>query len=176
MAGHNKWSKIKNKKAVSDAKKSKIFSKVIRLINVEAKKSGGDTDSPGLKTAIEKAKAYNIPKDNIEKAVQKGKGDSSIKTELIDYEAYGPGGVAVIIEALTDNRNKTAAEIKHVLSKHSFSLSGKGSALWAFERVDGDWIPKTTIRLSKEDKDVLEKATEELEDNDDVQEFYTNAE
>jgi YebC/PmpR family DNA-binding regulatory protein len=175
MAGHSKWSKVKHKKAVSDAQKSKIFSKIVRLLNIEAKKSGGDVISPGLKAAIEKAKAYNVPKDSIERAIQKGGSDNSNSTESIDYEAYGPGGVAIIIEALTDNRNKTAAEIKHILSKHSFSLSGKGSTLWAFERESGEWIPKTPIKLSGKDRDALEEVIRELGNNDDVQEVYTNA-
>ncbi|TSC61154.1 MAG: yeeN [Parcubacteria group bacterium Gr01-1014_107] len=176
MAGHSKWSKVKHKKAVSDAKKSKIFSKVIRLLNVEAKKAGGDANSPSLKAAIEKAKAYNIPKDNIERAIQKGKGDSLSQTESINYEAYGPGGVAIIIEALTDNRNKTAAEIKHILSEHGLNLSGIGSALWAFERVEGGWKPKTIIKLSEEDENILAEIIDNLEENDDVQEIYTNTE
>jgi YebC/PmpR family DNA-binding regulatory protein len=176
MSGHNKWSKIKHKKAATDAQKSKIFSKVIRLINVEAKKSRGDVNSPSLKAAIEKAKAYNVPKDNIEKAVKKGESDDSSKTKLIDYEAYGPGGVAIVIESLTDNRNKTAAEVKHILSKHGLSLSGQGSALWAFERERGEWLPKTTVKLSEKDGGALDKIIEALEDNEDVQEVYTNIE
>ncbi|MCD8528014.1 MAG: YebC/PmpR family DNA-binding transcriptional regulator [Candidatus Pacebacteria bacterium] len=110
MAGHNKWSKIKHKKAVTDARKSKIFSKLVRLIQVEAKKCGGDTASANLKAAIEKAKKENMPLENIERAIKK----ASEGTDMfpVTFETYGPGGVGIIIEGLTDNNNRTNAEIK----------------------------------------------------------------
>jgi YebC/PmpR family DNA-binding regulatory protein len=118
MSGHNKWSKIKNKKAVTDAYKARVFSKLVRAITVESKLAKGDVNSPGLRTAIEKAKAENVPNDNIERAVKKGTGNDAGEMEQITYEAYGPGGCALMIEALTDNRNKAAQEIKHILSKN----------------------------------------------------------
>ena len=175
MSGHNKWSKIKHKKAASDAQKSKIFGKVGRLITVESKKSGG-IESPGLRAVIEKAKAVNMPKDAIERAVKKGAGADASQMESITYEAYGPGGVALIIEALTDNRNKAAAEIKHILSKQGLSLAGIGAATWAFEKEGSEWTPKTTVEISEEDGQKLEQIIEELEENDEVQEVFTNAE
>ena len=175
MSGHNKWSKIKHKKAASDAQKSKIFGKVGRLITVESKKSGG-IESPGLRAVIEKAKAVNMPKDAIERAVKKGAGSDASQMESITYEAYGPGGVALIIEALTDNRNKAAAEIKHILSKQGLSLAGMGAATWAFEKEGSEWTPKTTVEISEEDGQKLEQIIEELEENDEVQEVFTNAE
>src|SRR6185295_16283376 len=134
MSGHNKWSKIKNKKAVTDAYKARVFSKLVRFITVESKKSKGDVNSPGLRAAIEKAKAENVPSDNIERAMKKGLGGEASESEQITYEAYGPGGCAIIIEALTDNRNKAAQEIKFILSKNGYALAGQGSAAWAFTR------------------------------------------
>ena len=115
MSGHNKWSKIKHKKASTDAQKSKIFSKLVRYITVESRKSKGDLNSPGLAFAIDKAKAANMPGDTIDRAVKKGSTDNSAQMESITYEAYGPGGVAIIIEALTDNRNKAAQEVTNFL-------------------------------------------------------------
>lgn len=172
MSGHNKWSKIKNKKAVTDAYKAKVFSKLVKFITVESKKAKGDINSPGLRAAIEKAKAENVPNDNIERAVKKGVGGEAGSVEQITYEAYGPGGCAIIIEALTDNRNKAAQEIKHILSKNGYELAVPGSASWAFEKN----IPKNTIPISPEDGLKLQTLIEELEDNDEVQEVYTNAE
>jgi YebC/PmpR family DNA-binding regulatory protein len=178
MSGHNKWSKIKNKKAVTDAQKSKIFGKLVRFIAVESKKAKGDINSPGLRTAIEKAKEANVPSDNIERAVKKGTGGEGADMEQITYEAYGPGGCALIIEALTDNRNKAAQEIKHILSENGYELAAPGSALWAFykEASGGDWLPKTTTPVGEEDSNKLETLINELEENDEVQEVFTNAE
>ena len=176
MAGHNKWSKIKHKKAATDAKKSQVFSKIVKLIAVESKKVGGDATAPGLKTAIDKAKSVNMPSDNIERAIKTGASQDASTMEAITYEAYGPGGVAMVIEALTDNRNKASAEVKHILSKNSLSLASIGSATWAFTREGTDWIPTSTTPIEGADAEKLEKIIEELEDNDEVQEVFTNAE
>lgn len=178
MSGHNKWSKIKNKKAVTDAYKAKVFGKLVKAISVESKLAKGDTASPSLRAAIEKAKAANVPNDNIERAVKKGAGNESGTAEKVTYESYGPGGCALIIEALTDNRNKAAQEIKHILSKNGFELAVPGAASWAFEKdlVSGDWSPKNTMPISDEEADKLKNLIEELENNDEVQEVYTNAE
>ncbi len=178
MSGHNKWTQIKRQKESTDAKKSKIFSKLSRNISVEAKLSGG-TDSPGLRAAIEKAKKVNMPKDVIERAVKKG-SEPSANMESITYEAYGPGGAGIIIETLTDSRNRTAQEIKHIFSKNGFALGGIGSVAWAFSKENTPegqaWKPNSTVALSDNDLELLEKLVEELEDNDDIQEVYTNAE
>lgn len=177
MSGHNKWSKIKNKKAVTDAAKSKIFGKMVRFITVESKKVKGDINSPSLRAAIEKAKAVNVPSDNIDRAIKKGVGGEGGEMEQITYEAYGPGGCALIIEALTDNRNKAAQEVKHILSKNGFELATPGSAIWAFEKQNGTgWEPKTMATISDEDGEKLDKLIEDLEENDEVQEVFTNAE
>ena len=177
MSGHNKWSKIKNKKAVTDAAKSKVFSKMARLISTASRQVGGDTSSPILRATIEKAREYNMPADNIDRAIKKGAGSEAENLEAITYEAYGPGGSALIIEALTTNRNKAAQEVKFILSKHGFSLAAQGSASWAFKRepTTNDLQPTTTIQLSEEDGKILESLIEDLEDNDEVQEVYTNA-
>lgn len=176
MAGHNKWSKIKHKKAATDAQKSKVFGKLARLIAVESKLAGGDVNSPGLRAAIEKAKKENMPSDNIDRAVKKGAGGDALQMEAVLYEAYGPGGCALIVEGLTDNKNRSSAEIKHILSKNGLALAGQGSASWAFEKTNGEWEPKTMAPISDEDKEKLEKIIEELEENDDIQDVYTNAE
>lgn len=178
MSGHNKWSKIKNKKAATDATKSKIFSKMAKLISTASRQVGGDVTSSILRTAMDKAQAYNMPADNIERAVKKGAGSDAIALEAITYEAYGPAGSALIIEALTDNRNKAAQEVKFILSKHGFSLAAPGSALWAFKRepATNDLQPTTTIQLSEDDGKKLEALIKELENNDEIQDVYTNAE
>jgi YebC/PmpR family DNA-binding regulatory protein len=178
MSGHNKWSKIKNKKAVTDAAKSKIFSKMARLISTASRQVKGDTTSPILRAVIDKARENNMPTDNIERAVKKGAGSDAEALEAITYEAYGPGGSALVIEALTDNRNKAAQEVKFILSKHGFALAAPGAAIWAFKReaATNDWQPTTTIPLSEDDGKKLEALIEELEDNDEIQDVYTNAE
>ncbi len=176
MAGHNKWSKIKRQKEKTDAQKSKIYGKMVRLISAEAKRSGGNMDSPGLKAVIERAKAANVPADNIERAVKRF-ADNSVEMESIVYEAYGPGGCAMVIETLTDNRNRISNEIKFILSEHGCSLAAIGSATWAFTHNPGEeWIPTMTVPLSDIDGEKLGKLIDDLEENDDIQNVFTNAE
>ena len=175
MSGHNKWSKIKRQKEKTDAQKSKVFGKMVKFITVEAKKAGGNRNSPGLKSAIERAKAANVPNDNIERAIKKF-SEGGVLMEAITYEAYGPGGCAIVIEALTDNRNKTAQEIKLILSRHGYSLAGIGSATWAFTRKpDMTWEAQTTIPVGEDDGEKLGILVDELEECDEVQDVYTNA-
>jgi len=176
MSGHNKFSKIKHLKAKNDAQKSKNFGKLVRLITVESKKAHGNMTSPGLVAAIDKARKENMPNDTVDRAVKKGATDNSATMESIIYETYGPGGVAILIEALTDNRNKAAQEIKHILSKNGFELASPGSASWAFAKANGSWAATTTLPLEDADIDLLTKLVEELEENDEVQEVFTNAE
>ena len=175
MSGHNKWSQIKRKKAVTDAQKSKIFSKLARLIVAQARIVKGDTNSPILRAVIGKARKANMPIDNIERAVKKA-SEPSAQMETIVYEAYGPGGVGIIIETLTDNRNRTAQEIKHLLSKNEASLAGMGAVRWSFNKSSEGWAPTTTTSLSDEDIIKLDKLVDALEELDDVQEVFTNAE
>lgn len=176
MSGHSKWSKIKHKKAATDARKSKVFSKLVRFITVEAKKAKGDRSAPGLRLAIEKARAENMPADNIDRAVAKA-SSSAEELEQLTYEAYGPGGSAIIIECYTDNRNRTAQEIKHLLSKNGGSLANPGAAMWAFQKnAEGKLEPLSPIDLSDSDLESLASLVDELEEHDDVNEVYTNAE
>jgi YebC/PmpR family DNA-binding regulatory protein len=175
MSGHNKWSKIKRQKAGTDAAKSKIFSKMAKLISTASREAKGNVTSPVLRAAIDKAKEYNMPSDNIERAIKKGTGGDNEQLEAITYESYGPGGSALIIEALTSNRNKAAQEVKFILSKHGFELAAQGSATWAFKKEGAEWIPNMTVPLSPEDEKILTDLINELEDNDEVQEVYTNA-
>lgn len=176
MSGHNKYSKIKHVKAKNDAQKSKNFGKLVRLITVEAKKANGVLTSPGLAAAVEKARGENMPNDTIDRAVKKATTDNSAAMESIIYETYGPGGIAILIEALTENRNKAAQEIKHILSLHGFELASPGSASWAFKKDHATWTATTTMPLEDADIELLTKLVEELEENDEVQSVYTNAE
>lgn len=136
MAGHSKWANIKHKKARQDAKRGKVFTKLIREITVAARLGGGDpADNPRLRAAMDKALGQNMPKDTIERAIERGAGagdDSSV--EELTYEGYGPGGVAVLVEAMTDNRNRTVAEVRHAFSKHGGNLGTDGSVAYLFSR------------------------------------------
>jgi YebC/PmpR family DNA-binding regulatory protein len=136
MSGHSKWSQIKHKKALTDAKRGKLFSKMARLITVAAREKGGDPASnPKLRVAIDKAHSFNMPHENIERAVKRGTGDlEGVKIEEFILEAYGPAGAALIIEGTTDNKNRTVSELKHLLSQHDGKLANPGSVLWLFER------------------------------------------
>ena len=175
MSGHNKWSKIKHKKGTADAKRSKEFSKLVRLISMESKQSDGDSASPSLKMAIDKAKQANMPKDVIERAIQKGNSKDAGDISSVTYEAYGPGGVAIIIEGETDNKNRTGAEVKHLLSSFGAELAAPGSALWAFEKKDGVYEAKNKVPVAGDDKTKLDLITDTLLEQEDVLGVYTNA-
>jgi YebC/PmpR family DNA-binding regulatory protein len=175
MSGHNKWSKIKHKKAASDAQKSKTFSKHVNLIAMESRKAGGDVNAPGLQAAIERAKKDSMPKENIDRAVAKGGGKDGVVFEEVLYETYGPGGTAIIITAVTDNPNRTTPEIRHVLNKSGLALGASNSALWAFSKTADGYVPTTPTHLSDEDGEKLAATIEALEEHDDVQDVYTTA-
>ncbi|MCF7873570.1 MAG: YebC/PmpR family DNA-binding transcriptional regulator [Candidatus Omnitrophica bacterium] len=134
MSGHSKWASIKHKKGAADAKRGKLFTKLIREITVAAKDSGGDPDiNPALRTAISRANDANMPKDNIEKAIKKGTGElPGVSYESCMFEGYGPGGVAILVEALTDNKNRSSAEIRNIFSKKGGNMAGAGSVSWIF--------------------------------------------
>ena len=174
MAGHSKWAKLKHVKGKTDAQKSKLFSKLVRFISVEAKKAKGDRSAPGLRAAMDKARAANMPVDNIDRAIDKA--SQSGELDRIVYEAYGPGGVAMVIEGYTDSRTRTAQEIKHILSQHGVQLANPGAASWAFTKnAEGKLEPTTTVEVSEEDGAKLSELVDALEDHDDVSEVYTNA-
>lgn len=177
MAGHNKWSQIKRKKGVADGKRAGVWAKFSKLICVESKKAKGDVSSPALRVAIERAKKENMPSDSIDRAVKKGLGADAGNLEPMLYEAYGPGGCAILIEALTDNKNRTAPELKHLLSENGGTIATPGAAAWAFTKdEEGARTPITTVPLSPEDEERLAVLLEALDGHDDVQEIYTNAE
>ena len=237
MSGHSKWSTIKRKKAALDAKKGKLFTKLIKEITIAARQGGGDPEAnPRLRLAVDNAKAANMPADNIERAIKKATGElEGVDYTEIKYEGYGPGGVALLIESMTDNKNRTVAEVRHLLNKHGGSLGESGSVAWMFDRkgvitlpaqgktedeimeiildagaedlqAEDDffevttpldtfedvrkaladaglqienaslqWIAKNTVEVSGETAEKLEKLIDSLEDNDDVQNVYTNA-
>ena len=176
MSGHSKWSQIKRDKGMNDAKRSKVFSKVSKAITVAARNGGGDPDAnPTLRLAIEKAKEARMPKDNIERAIKKGTGESSgtdIFYEVV-YEGYGPGGEAFYIKAITDNKNRTVAEIRNIFSRAGGSLGNAGSTAYIFSADPEN--PTFTIEISTKDQFArLEKLLDELDNHDDVQDIYFN--
>lgn len=237
MAGHSKWKQIKRKKAITDNKRAANWTKLIREITVAAKAGGGDPGgNPRLRLAIDTARAANMPNENIDRAVKKGTGElEGVDYEEITYEAYGPGGVAIFIETLTDNGNRTVADIRHALSKNGGNLGTNGSVAWMFDRrgqitVDGsrydegavleaaleagaedmeveegsytiftavadfhavqdalrqqgiEWedaelamVPKSTVRVEGRDAELVVRVLDLLEDSDDVQKVYANA-
>jgi YebC/PmpR family DNA-binding regulatory protein len=156
VSGHSKWSSIKHKKGAADARRGKLFSKLSRAIIVAAREGGPDPAANlALQNAIEKARSYSVPKDNIERAVARGSGGDAdaVAFENVTYEGYGPGGVAVLVEALTDNRNRTAADVRHTFSKHEGSLGGSGAVAWLFERrgmvlVGADGVDEDELMLA----------------------------
>ena len=237
MSGHSKWSSIKRKKAVTDQKRAAAWGKIIREITVAAKMGGGDPlGNPRLRLAMDNARAANMPKDNVDRAISKGTGDlEGVEYQENSYEAYGPGGVALYVETLTDNVNRTVAEVRHALNKQGGNLGTSGSVAWMFDhrgviRLDGtrydeatvmevaldagaddmeseddeltiytqvadfqavqealrarkmEWenaelamVPKNLVRVEGQDAEKLVKLIEMLEDSDDIQKVYTNA-
>jgi len=146
MSGHNKWSTIKHKKGAADAKRGKIFTKIIKELTVAAKMGGGDPDAnPRLRTAIDKAKSENMPKDNIERAIKKGSGGlEGVNYEETTYEGYGPGGVAVLVEVMTDNRNRTVSDVRSIFSKCNGNMGEAGCVAWLFDKKGLIVYPKNT--------------------------------
>jgi YebC/PmpR family DNA-binding regulatory protein len=143
MAGHSKWANIKHRKAAQDAKRGKVYTKLAKEITVAAREGGGDPEfNSRLRAAIEKAKKFNMPKENIERAIKRGTGEIAGEIyEEVTYEGYGPGGVAIIVKCLTDNRNRTASEVRHAFSKHGGNLGTSGCVSWMFERKGVITVP-----------------------------------
>lgn len=175
MAGHSKWANIKHKKGAEDAKRGKIFTKLVKEIIVAARLGGGDPDAnPRLRTVLEKAKQNNLPKDNIDRAIKKGTGElEGVNYEETVYEGYGPGGAAVYVESLSDNKNRTVADIRHLFSKHGGNLGENGCVSWMFDKKG--WIP---VNKSDAEEDVLmeaalEAGAEDIRDEDGVFEVIT---
>lgn len=174
MAGHNKWAQIKHKKAITDAKKGKVFGKLVRLISIAARSNPDPKSNPRLKSAIDNARAVNMPNDNIERAIKKVSDKDSTQLEELQLEALGPGGSALIITAISDNRNRTIGEIKTLLMKLDVKLVNQGSLAWMFVKNGMEWVPGSPLTLNEEDSAKLEKILEALDDQDDVQDVFTN--
>jgi YebC/PmpR family DNA-binding regulatory protein len=178
MAGHSKWANIKHRKAAQDAKKGKAFTKIIKEITVAARLGGGDPSAnPRLRSALENARGVNMPKSNIERAIKKGTGElEGVNYEEITYEGYGPGGVAILVETITDNKQRTVAEVRHILSKRGGNMGEPGSVSWIFEK-------KGVITIGKEAADedtvmtaALEAGAEDVQDGESVWEVETTPE
>jgi len=236
MSGHSKWSTIKRKKGAADAKRGKMFTKLIKEITIAAREAGGDPNAnPRLRLAVDNAKSSNMPADNIDRAIKKATGELEGVTYLeLTYEGYGPGGVAILVEVATDNKNRSVADVRHLFSKHSGSLGETGSVAWMFDRkgiislpcqgkseeelmnivlenggedlqfeddyfevqtgletfepvrkalvasnisienASLQWIAKNTVKVSGDDAEKVMKLIEAMEDNDDVQNVYSN--
>ncbi len=164
MSGHSKWAGIKHKKALVDAKRGKLFSKIAKELTVAAKTGGGNaTTNPALRLAISKAKNANMPSDNVDRAIKKGTGElPGVNYESISYEGYGPAGVAVLVEALTDNKNRTTAEVRSIFTKRSGNMAGQGSVSWMFNKKGYFLIEKTKIDEDTLMDIVLDAGAEDL--------------
>lgn len=176
MSGHSKWANIKHKKGAVDAKRGKIFTKLIKEITVGARMGGGDPDAnPRLRAAIAAAKAVNMPKDNIERAIKKGSGDLEGEAyEEILYEGYGPGGVAILVECMTDNRNRTAGDVRHFFSKSGGNLGESGCVAWMFDRKGLLLIEQGAIDEDKLMELAIEAGAEDVVEEDDVFQVVTD--
>lgn len=176
MSGHSKWSQIKRQKSVTDAAKSRVFSRYARLIALESRKANGVLSAPSLFVVIARAKAANMPKENIERAIAKGMSKDSGTMEQVTYEAYGPGGTAIIIDALTDNKNRTTQEIKHLLVLQGVELANPGAASWAFTKTHDGYTPNEPLmEVAGADEEKLSAILDALDEHDDVQQVFTNA-
>lgn len=177
MSGHSKWASIKHKKALVDAKRGKLFTKLIREIMVAARVGGGDPESnPRLRTAILTAKNANMPSDNIERAVKKGTGGlEGVSYEEVHYEGYGPHGVAIFVQCLTDNKNRTASEIRNIFSKRGGSLAGAGSVAWIFEKKGLIVVPCAQTSEDRLMEIVLQAGAEDLSTSNDKFEIVTGS-
>ena len=177
MSGHSKWSSIKHKKAATDAKRGKLFSKLVKEVTVAAKEGGGDPDAnPRLRAAIAAAKGANMPGDNIDKAIKKGTGElPGVAYEQSTYEGYGPGGVAIMLDVLTDNRNRTVAEIRHILDKKGGRLGEGGCVAWMFTRRGLIIVPTDSIEEDDLLEVALESGAEDVVAEDENYEVYTES-
>ena len=175
MSGHSKWATIRRKKSAVDAKRGKIFTTIIKEIQIAARQGGSDESAnPRLRTAIASAKAVNMPNDNIKKAIQRGTGElPGVTYEEVSYEGYGPGGVAILIECLTDNRQRTVADVRHLLSKYNGSLAENGAVSWMFDEKGVITVDKSGIDEDTLMEQVLESGAEDMITEDSTYEVYT---
>jgi YebC/PmpR family DNA-binding regulatory protein len=174
MSGHSKWSTIKHKKGAADAKRGKIFTKLIKEITVAARMGGGDPNgNPRLRAAIIAARGSNMPGDNIDRAIKKGTGElEGVSYEEITYEGYGPGGVAILVETVTDNRNRTVSEIRHLFSKYNGNMGETGSVSWMFSKHGVITVPKEGIEEDQLMEKALEVGADDVRDEGDIFEVH----
>lgn len=174
MSGHNKWSSIKHRKGAQDAKRGKIFTKLIKEITVAARAGGGDADAnPRLRAAVNAAKTENMPKDNIERAIKKGTGElEGVNYEESSYEGYGPGGAAVLVESLTDNKNRTVAEVRHIFNKYGGNMGENGCVAWMFDKK-GYFGVGSAVTEEQLMEVALEAGAEDVRETDDGFEVIT---
>ncbi len=171
MSGHSKWAQIKHKKAATDHKKAQIFSKLAKKISIAARAGADPTSNYRLQSIIEEARSFNMPKDNIERAIKKASDKETSALNEIFIQAMGPGGVAIVIEGITDNKNRTVNEIKHLLSENSFKMVPENSLNWMFDK---QWSANNPIEVEATIKEKIDKLFEELDNNDDVEEVHSN--
>lgn len=172
MAGHSKWAQIKHKKEVTDKKRGVVFSKILMAIGAAARQESNPDFNPRLRTLIEKAKEANIPQENIERAVNKAKENANL--EELRIEAYGPEKAALVIEAITDNKNRTINEVKNILNEHQAKMAEPGAVMWAFETSQYDIRPKYAQPISDDAKEKLTQLIDALEAHNDVHKVITN--
>jgi len=167
MSGHSKWHTIKHKKGAADAKRGKIFTRIIKELTVAARNGGGDPDAnPRLRTIIAEAKANNMPRENIERAIRRGTGEEpGVQYEEVTYEGYGPGGVALLIQTLTDNKKRTVGEIRHLLDKHAGNLAAENSVAWLFSRKGEIVVEKGKVDEEKLLSAALDAGADDMNDD-----------
>jgi YebC/PmpR family DNA-binding regulatory protein len=168
MSGHSKWHTIKHKKGAADAKRGKVFTRIIKELTVAARNGGGDIDSnPRLRTIVAEAKANNMPRENIDRAIRRGTGEEpGVTYDEVTYEGYGPGGVALMIETLTDNKNRTVGEIRHLLSKHAGNLAAENSVAWMFTRKGQVVVEKGRVDEDKLLSVALDAGADDMNDDE----------
>jgi YebC/PmpR family DNA-binding regulatory protein len=178
MAGHSKWAQIKRKKAVNDQRRGKLFAKLIKEITIAARQGGGDPEgNPRLRLAIQTAKDANMPQDNVQRAIDRGTGAApGMQYDEIMYEGYGPGGVAIIMESVTDNRNRTVAEIRHLLGKHGGRFGEAGSVAWMFSRKGTIRVPTGSVEENELLQVIVEAGADDMTPSDDFYEIKTSME
>src|SRR5690348_139574 len=175
MSGHSHWAGIKHKKEATDQKRGKVFSKLLAAVSAAAKSEPNPDFNPRLRTAVLKAKEASIPQENIERAIKRASEAGDSLEELV-FEAYGPGGIAIMMDAVSDSRNRTVQEIKMILKEHGGKWAESGSVRWAFEpATEGGWKAKFPQAVTGEDKGKLDALVAALDENDDVQNVFTNA-
>jgi len=167
MSGHSKWHTIKHKKGAADAKRGKIFTRIIKELTIAARNGGGDADmNPRLRTVVAEAKANNMPRENIDRAIRRGTGEEpGVSYEEIQYEGYGPGGAAVILDVLTDNKNRTVGELRHLLEKHGGNLAAAGAVAWMFDKKGYIVVPKEQAKEDDLMAAVLDAGGDDLRDD-----------